>query len=41
MNRAIFQWQSRDQVMQLIIVFCNSYMHDDYITVMRMSSASP
>ena len=27
--------------MQLVIVFCNSYMHDDYITVMRMSSAYP
>ena len=27
--------------MQLLIAFCNSYMHDDYITVMRMSSDSP
>ena len=38
-NRAIFEQHSRDQAMQLVIVFCNSYMHDDYITVMRMSSA--
>ena len=38
-NRAILEQHSRDQAMQLVIVFCNSYMHDDYITVMRMSSA--
>ena len=37
---SIFEQHSRDQVMQLVIVLCNSFMHD-YITVMRMSSAYP
>ena len=37
---SIFEQHSRDQVMQLVIVLCNSFMHD-YVTVMRMSSAYP
>ena len=37
---SIFEQHSRDQAIQLVIVLCNSFMHD-YITVMRMSSAYP